>query len=240
MNVLNELFGAIKIVKFFAWGNVLPPSQPLYDARSNETIPEQHWITRVLSARSSELNLLRKAANNGILARLLWSLTPILVSLVSFATFVSLGNTLDVATAFTALTLFDMIRLPLNTIPAFTTQVLQTGVSVKRIEEFLKEDEVDEEVSALKESSTAPQSVAENDGLGFENAYFRWNSTASHQPPVSAQAYDDDEEQDSRFELRNLNIKFPERALTVVTGPTASGKTALLVSSFFYFFRLDD
>jgi excinuclease UvrABC ATPase subunit len=33
-----------------------------------------------------------------------------------------------------------------------------------------------------------------------------------------------------RFELRDINIVFPERQLTVVTGPTASGKTALLVS----------
>ncbi len=35
---------------------------------------------------------------------------------------------------------------------------------------------------------------------------------------------------DRKFELRDLTIKFPEGELTVVTGPTASGKTALLVS----------
>jgi ABC-type multidrug transport system fused ATPase/permease subunit len=40
-----------------------------------------------------------------------------------------------------------------------------------------------------------------------------------------------------RFELRDINITFPERQLTVVTGPTASGKTALLVSIHFAFFR---
>lgn len=32
-----------------------------------------------------------------------------------------------------------------------------------------------------------------------------------------------------RFELRDLSVVFPEGELTVVTGPTASGKTALLV-----------
>ena len=36
-----------------------------------------------------------------------------------------------------------------------------------------------------------------------------------------------------RFELRDINITFPERQLTVVTGPTASGKTALLVGIHF-------
>ena len=34
---------------------------------------------------------------------------------------------------------------------------------------------------------------------------------------------------DHRFELRDITVMFPEGQLTVVTGPTASGKTALLV-----------
>lgn len=40
---------------------------------------------------------------------------------------------------------------------------------------------------------------------------------------------------DRRFELRDLNVIFPRGELTVVTGPTASGKTALLVCCDFYF-----
>lgn len=40
-----------------------------------------------------------------------------------------------------------------------------------------------------------------------------------------------------RFELRDLTVMFPERELTVVTGPTASGKTALLVRFPFSHYR---
>lgn len=40
-------------------------------------------------------------------------------------------------------------------------------------------------------------------------------------------------ENEHRFELRDLTVIFPEGELTVVTGPTASGKTALLVSLLF-------
>jgi excinuclease UvrABC ATPase subunit len=36
---------------------------------------------------------------------------------------------------------------------------------------------------------------------------------------------------DRVFELRYVTVRFPEGRLTVVTGLTASGKTALLVSS---------
>lgn len=35
---------------------------------------------------------------------------------------------------------------------------------------------------------------------------------------------------DHRFELRDITVMFPEGQLSVITGPTASGKTALLVS----------
>jgi thymidine kinase len=34
------------------------------------------------------------------------------------------------------------------------------------------------------------------------------------------------------FELQGISVRFPTGKLTLVTGPMASGKTALLVSSF--------
>lgn len=39
--------------------------------------------------------------------------------------------------------------------------------------------------------------------------------------------------QDHQFELRDINVVFPEGVLSVITGPTASGKSALLVGIFF-------
>lgn len=36
--------------------------------------------------------------------------------------------------------------------------------------------------------------------------------------------------EDHRFELKDISVRFPEGELSVITGPTASGKTALLVS----------
>ena len=43
---------------------------------------------------------------------------------------------------------------------------------------------------------------------------------------------------DHRFELRDLNVRFPEGQLSLITGPTASGKTALLVRRFVSQFSL--
>lgn len=90
-------------------------------------------------------------------------------------------------------------------------------------------------------------------GLGIENGTFKWNEVEQEDDDTAkaaktvfsastdsiVQETDDETERVSisaseasehRFELRDVNIMFPECQLTVVTGPTASGKTALLVS----------
>jgi ABC-type multidrug transport system fused ATPase/permease subunit len=130
----------------------------------------------------------------------------------------------------------------------------QTKVALDRIATYLDEDEVDEQVSSLKRSrfgASADDDAAK--GLGIENGTFKWNeveqkddvvaktsnSVASTSTDDTVQGADDETERgsltgsvasDHRFELKDVNIMFPERQLTVVTGPTASGKTALLVS----------
>lgn len=47
----------------------------------------------------------------------LWSTIPIFVSVMTFMTYIALGNTLDVATALTSLALFELLRFPLFMLP---------------------------------------------------------------------------------------------------------------------------
>ncbi|KAG6842650.1 hypothetical protein H0H93_003970, partial [Arthromyces matolae] len=49
-----------------------------------------------------------------------------------------------------AIALFNMVRAPLNVIPTWIVQILQTGVALNRIAVYLSEDEVDAQVSSLK------------------------------------------------------------------------------------------
>jgi hypothetical protein len=134
--------------------------------------------------------------------------------------------------------------------------VLQTYVTLKRIAVYLNEEEVTDQVSSLKKDSSEPYLSGDDEGLGLEGATLKWNEVvevvekgtqnkSSSSPTVSL--VDDEgstvvdtesivEHGDRVFELRNATIRFPEGELTVITGPTASGKTALLVSSFEIFF----
>ncbi|TCD65592.1 hypothetical protein EIP91_002477 [Steccherinum ochraceum] len=250
MGVLNELIGAVKFIKFFAW--------------------EERWIKRVLDARETELQWFIRARINSVLFSLIWTLAPILISVSAFFVYVLQGHELTVGTAFTSIALFGMIRAPLNVLPAWIVQILQTGVALNRIATYLDEDEVDGQVSSLKHDSEEQSATAEADsittgtyggitsGLGILDGTFKWNEveenkadskleavskakTANNTSTTtddtdtvvassSASFLDDGEGQDHRFELKDISVMFPEGELTVVTGPTASGKTALLMA----------
>ncbi|KAJ3486309.1 hypothetical protein NLI96_g4318 [Meripilus lineatus] len=233
MGVLNELIGAVKFIKFFAW--------------------EERWIKRALDAREVEMQWMIKSRINSACFMLIWTCAPILVSISSFFVYVMRGNELTVGTAFTAIALFGMIRrvpwAPLNVIPAWIVQILQAGVALNRIATYLDEDEVDEQVSSLKKGKLQPSSE-ESGGLGIVNGSFKWNEVEETKDKDSGKTASngetlngtDDaetvveeqsllaEDNDHRFELKDITVTFPEGELTVVTGPTASGKTALLMA----------
>ena len=130
MGVLNELLGAvsilfsssprelkerlivslfylqIKLIKIFRW--------------------KDRWIGRVLDSRVFDLKWLIKGRLNSIMFVSVWTAAPILDSVTSFFTYVYIGgNELTVGNAFTAVTLFAMLRQPLNTLPTFIVSLLQ-------------------------------------------------------------------------------------------------------------------
>ncbi|KIP06892.1 hypothetical protein PHLGIDRAFT_128004 [Phlebiopsis gigantea 11061_1 CR5-6] len=232
MGVLNELISAVKFIKFFAW--------------------EDRWIKRALEAREVEMQWMVKARINSVLFALIWSMAPILVSVTAFFVYVMQGNELTVGTAFTAIALFGMMRAPLNVIPSWIVQLMQTKVAMDRIATYLDEEEVDGQVSTLKKSDSE---LAEDTVkvLGIEHGTFRWNEVqqpkddkakkpSSTSSSTNGSGGDDDavtavdsasiagSESDRRFELADINVMFPDGELSVVTGPTASGKTALLMA----------
>lgn len=113
-----------------------------------------------------------------------------------------------------------------------------------RIATFLEEDEVTDQVSTLKRSDSGLPTLDGDDdkGLGIENGSFKWNEVEENDnngPNANGTVSDDTaasedlatEELDHHFELKDINVKFPEGQLSLITGPTASGKTALLVST---------
>lgn len=58
-----------------------------------------------------KLTELIQAQINGVMFNITWSIAPVLVSVISFSTFVYTGHRLTVSLAFTAVQIFSMIKM---------------------------------------------------------------------------------------------------------------------------------
>ena len=89
---------------------------------------------------------------------------------------------------------------------------------MQRIEQFLKEDEVPDWASTL--SGTNSNNEGSGTKLGFANATFQWQ-----EPPKT-----DSSSTLEGFTLGPLDMILPEGQITLISGPTGSGKSAVLAA----------
>ncbi|CAG8450708.1 10335_t:CDS:10, partial [Dentiscutata heterogama] len=186
VGLMNEVLQSIRMIKFLSW--------------------EKNWENKVLEIRKIELEQLR---NNFIylsIIDLLWMASPILVTILSFFFFTKIqGNELTAAIAFTSIAVFNELRFALNTLPEAFMDALQALVSIRRIEKFLDEDEID----------TSPENNSFMKSIYFEKATVSWNKI---------------KENSNEFIMQDLDLEFPVGELSIICGPAGSGKTLLLMS----------
>ncbi|KAF9270717.1 pleiotropic drug resistance ABC transporter [Marasmius fiardii PR-910] len=197
MNIVNELLQNIRFLKFYGW--------------------ENHWGRKTHELREKELRWRVKQNLVDTIITFIWIWIPSATALVSFLCYTLIaGERLTVSVAFTAIALFSQLQGPMSEIPGQIFALLHAYVSMQRIEQFLKEDEVPEWASTLTGTSSNSDQV---DGkLGFSDATFRWQA-----PPKTVSTPDN-------FTLGPLDIVFPEGQITLLSGPTGSGKSAILAA----------
>lgn len=192
----NEILQNIRIIKYFAW--------------------EHRFSTIVDEKRRVELAALRKRYMVWAAAVAVWNTVPILITFFSFLVYTVIEKKpLYPSVAFTAISLFMLLRFPLDQIGDMIAHVQESKVSIDRIEEFLAEGETE------KFEQLGEDNVDENGNkvIGFRKATFIWGSK-------DAVA----EDGSMAFRLLDLDIDFKLEKLNVITGPTGSGKTSLLMA----------
>lgn len=185
---LNETFQNIRIIKYFAW--------------------ESKFADQIMEIRKQELDILFLRCMNWAWAAFIWIITPSLICLVSFYWFTIVdGNQLTTSIAFTSLSLFNLLRVPLDQFADMLSLVIQSKVSLERVSDFLDEPE-----STKYEQLSLPKDANSPD-VGFQNATFSWSNGRK-----------------GDFKLREINIEFKKNKLNVIVGATGSGKTSLLLA----------
>ncbi|KAI1822918.1 multidrug resistance-associated protein [Xylaria intraflava] len=196
IHTTNEILQNIRIIKYFAW-----------EERFGKIVDERRRV---------ELRALRNRYIVWALAVAIWNTVPVLITFFSFLVYTKIERKpLYPSIAFTAISLFLLLRVPLDQLGDMLAHVQEAKVSVDRVEEFLMEDETD------KYQQLGHDNVDE-DGrkvIGFRDATFIWG----HKDAVAADG-------SLAFRLLDLNIDFKIGKLNIISGPTGSGKTSMLMA----------
>lgn len=191
IHTTNEVLTNIRIIKYFAW--------------------EQRFLGLVDEKRVVELRYLRNRYIIWATAATIWSGAPVVITFLTFLVYTLVEKKdLIPSVAFTALSLFSLLRIPLDQLADMVAHVQESKVSVDRVEEYLNEPETDKynqlETDELDEEGEPV--------IGFDDGTFSWGS---------------DRDADD-FKMIDLNMRFKIGQLNVVIGPTGSGKTSLLMA----------
>ncbi|KAJ5428287.1 P-loop containing nucleoside triphosphate hydrolase protein [Penicillium cf. griseofulvum] len=166
---------------------------------------EQQWQKRIGEVRETELRALWTSFLCDIGLISIWILGPIGLSAVSLTVYALVNGGLKASVAFTAMSIFNSLEQSLAIVPEMVADGLEAKVSADRIDKYMKTPD--------KIVNTVP---AEN--IAFENASIAWPADQTEDEAVD----------ENRFTLRVLDVAFPMKGLSVVSGRTGSGKSLLL------------
>jgi ABC-type multidrug transport system fused ATPase/permease subunit len=161
-------------------------------------------------------------------------LTPSAITITTFWCYTKLAHQeLNIPVAFSALSAFQLIQQPLFELPMKVMFFLRTIVSVKRLDRYLAEPEMEDLLSAPGTPGKNGDSVANGVGNGNGHASQSNKDTQTLAFHNSIHRYPQHEIQDDSVEpflLKCSDLVFPTGKLTVVYGGNASGKTSLLMA----------
>ena len=121
---------------------------------------------------------------------------------ITLSTISAFEGILMPSTAFTALAIFQRLEGTLSLIPDMITDFSNAWISFNRVESFLA-------------SSERLDTTVDAETVIFEGASIAWpRNEPTHRQPT----------------LRNLDFSFPRNELSIIAGPTGSGKSLLLAA----------
>uniref|UniRef100_A0A4W3JSC8 ATP-binding cassette, sub-family C (CFTR/MRP), member 10 n=1 Tax=Callorhinchus milii TaxID=7868 RepID=A0A4W3JSC8_CALMI len=118
VKLMTEILFGIRVLKFYTW--------------------EKHFISMVQSCRKKELSCIKVINYLDAVCVYTWAALPVVISILTFMTYVLLGHKLTAPKVFTTLALVEMLIMPLNNFPWILNGILEAKVSLERIQRFLK------------------------------------------------------------------------------------------------------
>lgn len=225
VSLTQEILQSVRFVKYFGW-------EEAFMKRLGEYRNKEIYAIQVLLAIRNAINAVSMSM-------------PIFASMLSFITYSLSNHNLAPAEVFSSLALFNSLRIPLNLLPLVLGQVIDAWSSMKRIQEYLMEEEMEEEMTIDTKGE---------DAIRLEDASFTWERTPTQetdkpkgekgkkakkekkdlqQPPSRPNSSGEDTastlvEEREAFKIHDLNLSIKRNELIAVIGSVGSGKSSLL------------
>ncbi|KAK4686687.1 hypothetical protein P7C73_g3435, partial [Tremellales sp. Uapishka_1] len=229
VRLLSEIINNIRAVKLYAY--------------------EVFFGEKVSSLRRQELAKLRRNGLNRSTMNATMSFIPILAAVLTFITYGLSGHSLNVATIFSGLQYFNVMRQPITFLPLAFTAVSDAVVAIGRIGVMLRSEELkhgiqidaeqalavdvvgDFQFDSTPRSDTGPRSFG-RDRAGAKEAKKKAKKDKeaaktrrnNGEPEVEKPKM----EEGVPFSLRDVSLKISRGSLVCILGRVGTGKTALL------------
>lgn len=184
LHLARQVLGDIRTIKMYGWTT--------------------SFLDRIFRIRQDELRERRRGLIYEAFMHFAVVSIPILISIVTFTVFAATGGDLTAERVFVSISLFNVARFQLNTLPRVVSGSMELRVSLQRIKQQFMSQQFQAPVRS-------PDPEGKNDILlSFRDTSVSWDG----ETPC----------------LENLNLEIRKGKLICVIGGVASGKTSLLAS----------
>ncbi|XP_016381591.1 multidrug resistance-associated protein 7-like isoform X2 [Sinocyclocheilus rhinocerous] len=205
VKLMTEILFGIRVLKYYNW--------------------EEHFTQKIAEARKKELHHLKLLKYLDAVCVYTWAALPMVISILTFITYVLLGNSLTAAKVFSTLALVGMLILPLNAFPWVLNGTLEAKVSLDRIQRFLTIQDQDLTVYCSQVCPEDPLSAVE-----MNRASFSWKQSEEHDSDSVPDDKTEDGSPPHSFYLHALSLSVKRGSLVAVVGKVGCGKSSLLAA----------
>ena len=195
----SSILQSIKVIKMFTFESLF------YDTLKRK--------------RENEMNNFKRIENIFVLTDFIHWLIPLFLSIVSVGVEVLTKDEISIENIIVAIEIYDSLAYPLYRIPIFISSLLNTILSMKRLESFLNEENIEETKEKLGEDEESKL-----------NRYVKYRDDDQYSIIIENTDFGikGKKKEEDKILLNDINIKIKKGSIVGILGETGSGKTNLV------------